>query len=96
MTAWRRSLLVSGRSAATVNQALSAVTLLFQVGANLKIAVKNALHNRTTPSKDRLQRPLRQADVLARPIFRRSSDLPIGRRGAYLEGWHKGAGVGRC
>jgi integrase len=40
VTAWRRSLLVAGRSAATVNQALSAVTLLFQVGANLKIAVK--------------------------------------------------------
>lgn len=40
VTGWRWFLLHAGRSAATVNQALSAVSLLFQVGANLKIAVK--------------------------------------------------------
>ena len=42
MSAWRRSLLEARLSAATVNQALAAAALLYQVGAHLRITVKRA------------------------------------------------------
>ena len=42
VTAWRRHLLRAGSSAATVNQGLAAVTLLYEHGASLRIQVKRA------------------------------------------------------
>ncbi|MER6831966.1 tyrosine-type recombinase/integrase [Streptosporangium sp. NPDC000563] len=40
VTAWRRQLLAAGASPATVNQALAAVTLLYEHGPALRLAVK--------------------------------------------------------
>jgi hypothetical protein len=42
VTAWRRHLLHAKASPATVNQALAAVTLLYEHGARLRIRVKRA------------------------------------------------------
>ncbi|WP_329087693.1 MULTISPECIES: tyrosine-type recombinase/integrase [unclassified Streptosporangium] len=42
VTAWRRHLLAAGASPATVNQALAAVTLLYEHGPALRLAVKRA------------------------------------------------------
>ncbi|GAA2986419.1 hypothetical protein GCM10017559_02560 [Streptosporangium longisporum] len=42
VTAWRRHLLAAGASPATVNQALAAVTLLYEHGPSLRLAVKRA------------------------------------------------------
>ncbi|MER6831972.1 tyrosine-type recombinase/integrase [Streptosporangium sp. NPDC000563] len=42
VTAWRRQLLAAGASPATVNQALAAVTLLYEHGPALRLAVKRA------------------------------------------------------
>ncbi|WP_406312212.1 tyrosine-type recombinase/integrase [Streptosporangium sp. NBC_01639] len=42
VTAWRRHLLAGGASPATVNQALAAVTLLYEHGPGLRLAVKRA------------------------------------------------------
>ncbi|MFC7646776.1 tyrosine-type recombinase/integrase [Streptosporangium lutulentum] len=42
ITAWRRHLLAAGASPATVNQALAAVTLLYEHGPALRLAVKRA------------------------------------------------------
>src|SRR4051794_33933463 len=42
IAAWRRELLAAGRSAATVNQALAAGALLYQVGRHLRPAVTRA------------------------------------------------------
>ncbi|MEU4834101.1 tyrosine-type recombinase/integrase [Streptosporangium sp. NPDC023615] len=42
VTAWRRHLLGAGASPATVNQALAAVTLLYEHGPALRLAVKRA------------------------------------------------------
>lgn len=42
VTAWRRHLLAAGASPATVNQALAAVTLLYEHGPVLRLAVKRA------------------------------------------------------
>ncbi|WP_440072693.1 tyrosine-type recombinase/integrase [Streptosporangium sp. OZ121] len=42
VTAWRRNLLAAGASPATVNQALAAVTLLYEHGPSLRLAVKRA------------------------------------------------------
>ena len=42
VTAWRRRLLRGGASPATVNQALAALTLLYEHGAGLRIRVKRA------------------------------------------------------
>lgn len=42
VTAWRRHLLAAGAAPATVNQALAAVTLMYEHGAQLHITVKRA------------------------------------------------------
>jgi len=42
VTAWRRVLLRNGASPATVNQALAAITLLYEHGAALRIQIKRA------------------------------------------------------
>jgi len=42
VTAWRRHLLAAKASPSTVNQALAAVTLLYEIGAGLRLKVKRA------------------------------------------------------
>lgn len=63
VTAWRRHLLQSGIGPATVNQALAALTLLYEHGAGLRIDVKRARLPRpgepealTVREQNRLQR----------------------------------------
>src|SRR5262245_41209706 len=46
--AWQRALL-TGAAPATVNQALAAVALLYEVGASMRIKVKNARNPRQAP-----------------------------------------------
>jgi hypothetical protein len=71
VTAWRRHLLRRKASPATVNQALAAVTLLYEHGPQLRIAIKRA----------RVERPS-EPDALTPPSRARASRPPTGAASA--------------